>query len=128
MQAAAFFFLFTASSHNAYRGRVDVCELNHVVGERGDVRITQIILWRWYDKHSGPSRFHVAQWMIPLGKEATASKRGNRWAVAWRGPDGMSYEADATTWLETWTTRDPERRDLRAWPESARKPYFSQRK
>ena len=125
MIVAAFFAVLTHPLSFYESAVVDVCELNHIVGDDGSVTFTQVILWRWYSRYPEEAGHHVSQWFA-CSSEPVLSMKGNRTIVRFRSNWGKCFEVSARTFRETRTAYDPEALDRDVWPISARRPYFDE--
>lgn len=108
------------------RSDVDVCELNHFYDSPGQLRFSQIILWRWH-RHTDPPGHQVTEYFIVDNGDDVMikpSKKPCRTSVTWRSRHGHVYEVDAVTWIETHTTYDPEVLNRNRLPMDRRTPYF----
>ena len=123
MVIAAVFFVLTVSPPNLVEKRVEIGELNHIVGDSGEVRFSQFIIWRWYSRYPSYSGHHVAEWHKADNDMRFTHVRGEV-SVTWRGSGGKACRAVCRSFKETWTFHDPEVADQKVWPTSARRPYF----
>ena len=94
---------------------VDRVEINTVC-ECGEVRFTQIILWRW---SSQLHQFHVAEWqMLPTGFQ---EERGG--VIRWRNSEGKTFRVKPRAFIVTRGI-DTELANRKHFPVSERVPYF----
>lgn len=86
--------------------RVDRIELNNVQCEwTGDVKLRQVIYWRWNSEHS---RFNVTAWRMVDSKRPAIFRRDGRTWVETREDGLFRREIHAEQFRETWTFHDPE--------------------
>ena len=94
---------------------VDRVEINTVY-DHGEVRFTQIILWRW---SSQLHQFHVAEWqMLPTGFH---EERGD--VIRWHSADFHTFRVRPKSFLVTRGI-DTELANRKHFPVSERVPYF----
>lgn len=120
---ATLFLVLTAPVPNVQTERVEVGELNHVIGDEGKIRLVQFITWRWYSQFPSHASHHVAEW-YSVGEDYRLETRRGDVVVVFRNRQGVVCEAVCRTFRETWTHNDPEVDDRRVWREEHRRPYF----
>jgi hypothetical protein len=104
--------------------QVDIVEFNTLYDDTGEPKFSQLILWRW-TKFQGVERPRVAQWMRAHGEPITTAHRNGlrRLAVI---HNGRPVTILAREYRATFhhINDDPERADVRTFPEPRRVPYF----
>ena len=81
---------------------VDRIELNHVIDERGESRVDQIIFWNW-DKSVG--RYTVVAWTLHKGDHRLPFAG---YPVYQFRDHGQLRKVVGKHFVETWSTQDPE--------------------
>lgn len=129
MLALAAIFLVATSASGVQSRRVEVCELNHVLGSDGDkIVMSQIILWRWVGILPSPG-YRVAEYDVVTDDYVSAERMSDgHTRVAWRLANGMVREVVAVTFHETVTLHDPEVEDRRRFATKRRIPYFASKR
>lgn len=96
--------------------QVDLIELNHFKSADGFCEFTQLIFWEWSPDYR---RYHVMGWRLgdDLSRRVTC-KRGE-WTCK-VVVNGCTYIVRSGGFRETFTTVDPERRNLAIFPMDMR--------
>lgn len=96
----AILILVAAITRGPVPQNVDWIELNHVLGESGEVRFSQIILWEWnprYRRHDA-----IGWWCVELDS-VSIPRTPQGYSVSYKGKHYASRQ-----FSQSWTRHDPE--------------------
>ncbi len=111
MAALILLILLTGGSTTS---RCDLIEVNHVYGEDGAYRFTQVIAWEWlpdYSVHRAQDWKFIKSWQMRDGV-----------FTGWG--DSGCYRVRCKLFRETWTPFDAEVRDQKMFPVKNRVRVF----
>ncbi len=95
---------------------VDLIELNHYQSDNCQMGFTQLIFWEWSADYR---RYHVVGWTFPTNLKSIPQRSGGVFVCTLKYSERL-YRVQAPLFRETETNFDPERRNLRLFPESMR--------
>lgn len=107
--------LLVLSAVGTPTARCDMIEVNHVYGEDGAYRFTQVIAWEWlpdYCVHRVQDWKFIKRWQMRDGA-----------FIGWG--DSECYRAHPDLFRETWTQFDAEMRDREMFPVDKRVRVFA---
>jgi hypothetical protein len=91
---------------------VDLVEINHMHDEKGRHTFSQIIFW---DVDPVTRKRHVREWyMADVIRDIEWLDIGPRVTLK---PNSHEIIVQGRSYMETWTQIDPEREDLKVWPD-----------
>lgn len=98
-----------------YEAEVDLIEVNHTYTIEGRHLLDQVILWDWSESRG---EYLVVAWQC---LESRPVKRDGKRRVVWdKRRDGFGAVV-APAMKESWTVGDPERENIKVWPEKFRR-------
>ena len=124
MLAIALVLSITCPLNTRHWRLVDVAEINHVCDPQGNIRFSQIILWRW-QKWPKPNHY-VSEFFIVTDQEILIEEKNSRRQITfYKGL--VIYQASARTLKFTRTKHDPEMDDRKKLSMHDRTPFFPER-
>ena len=94
----------------------DRIDINHVIGDDGKPRFSQLIFWRWLRDEK---RFVSFGFVFLKGNQERPRVCGDKMVVTVH-KDSKRWRVTCGCVLETWTVNDPESDDRYKWPDFRR--------
>jgi|DEB0MinimDraft_6_1074348.scaffolds.fasta_scaffold01173_17 hypothetical protein len=124
MLAIALVLSLTSPLNTRHWRLVDVAEINHVCDPQGNIRFSQVILWRW-QQWPTPNHY-VSEFFIVTDQEILIEVKNSRRQITFH-KGSVIYQASARTLKVSRTTHDPEMEDRKKLSMHQRKPWFPER-